>query len=161
MEQKSRLVESHDQAIRRLAVVAEERGITIHWHDRGAIREYYATSNTSPGLLHRVTLFSCSCEGFIRHGRCTHHARLLAELDELPPLPPAPSAAEMTERRAQRVFAQHARHIEEQARKWLTSLIEKQERGEIVAQADIREATEAVATYAAIASPPVLVALAA
>ena len=103
MAERSRLVESHDRAIHRLATVAEERGITIHWHDRGATREYFATSHTSPGLLHRVTMFSCSCEGFIRHSKCTHHARLLAELDELPPLPEPPTPEAMADRRAERV----------------------------------------------------------
>src|SRR5215213_7961240 len=76
MAERSRLVESHDQAVHRLAALAEERGITIHWHDR---------------------------EGFIRHQRCSHFARLLAELDELPPLDPAPTPDEMAERRGQRV----------------------------------------------------------
>ena len=44
MEQERRAVETRDQAVHRLAALAEERGIGIHWHDRGAIREYFATS---------------------------------------------------------------------------------------------------------------------
>src|SRR5215213_6177478 len=130
MEQRSRLVETHDQAIHRLAALAQERGIAIHWHDRGPIREYYATSGSRPGLLYRVTLHSCDCEGFIRHQRCSHFARLLAELDELPPLDPAPTPDEMAERRGQRVEQWHHNN-EAHARRWLESLIARQDAGEI------------------------------
>jgi len=149
MEQRSRLVETRDQALHRLAALAEERGITVHWHDRGAVREYFATSGSKPGLLYRVTLHSCDCEGFVRHGRCSHFARLLAELDELPPLPTPPTPAEMTGSRAVRVEQWHINN-ERHARRWLESLIARQDAGEIVAQRDIDEATGWVATYAAI-----------
>jgi hypothetical protein len=160
-QQTSTLRETWAQAVHRLALLAEERGITVHWHDRGAIREYFATSGSKPGLLYRVTLHSCDCEGFIRHQRCSHFARLLAEVGELPPLPTPPTPAAMAERRAGRVAAMsphHAAHIEAEARAWLESLIAKQDAGEPVKQADIDEATTMVARYAAITSPPVLLA---
>jgi hypothetical protein len=158
-QQISKPRETWEQAVNRLALKAQETGVKIYCHDLGpGAVEFFATSISRPGTLHRVTLFSCDCEGFVRHQRCSHVAALLAEVGELPPLPPAPSAAAMAERRAQRVTAQHARHIEDQARAWLTSLIERQERGEVVPQVDIDEATTMVATYAAIASPPVALA---
>src|SRR4051812_2717829 len=124
--ERSRLKESHDQALHRLALVAEERGIRIHWHDNGPRREYFASSHSTPGLLYRVTLHSCSCEGFIRVGRCTHFARLLSELDELPPLDPPPPPAVMAERRIERVEQWHV-HNAAHARRWLESLIARQE----------------------------------
>jgi hypothetical protein len=157
----SRPRETWEQAVNRLALQAQETGVKIFVHDLGTRVEFFATSVGRPGTLHRVTLFSCDCAGFVRHQRCSHVAALLAEVGELPPLPPTPTPAEMVERRAEQVTAQAAVHVEEQARKWLTSLIERQERGEVVPQADVDEATTMVATYAAIASPPVPVALAA
>ena len=78
MEQKSRLVETHDQAVLRLAALAEERGIRIYVYPQTG--EHYASSISTPGLLHRVTLWSCDCPGFCRYGRCSHHSALLAGL---------------------------------------------------------------------------------
>lgn len=59
--------------------------------------EYFATSRTKPGTLHRVTLASCDCLGFVRHQHCRHHsalvmAHLLQELGSTP----APSGPEST-----------------------------------------------------------------
>src|SRR5215218_204263 len=122
MEQERRAVETVDQAIHRLAAVATVRGVRVYVYPPTG--EHYATSASTPGLLHRVTLLSCDCPGFVRHGRCTHHAALLAELDQLPPLPEPPTPEPMT--------AQAARHIEHQARAWLESLIARQERGKTI-----------------------------
>jgi hypothetical protein len=160
---QTRPPETRDEAVRRLAHVARERGLTVHWHDRGAVREYFVSSSSSPGLLHRCTLVSCDCEGFVRHQRCTHHARLLAELDELPDPEPPPSE-QMVERRAERVAAmspQHARTIEHEARRWLQSLLDRDAAGEDVPEADIREATEMVNLYGSIAGSNQPVSLAA
>lgn len=39
--------------------------------------EYFATSKSQPGTLHRVTLLSCDCLGFVRHQHCRHHSALV------------------------------------------------------------------------------------
>jgi hypothetical protein len=77
--------ETVDQAVHRLAAEAKRKGVQIFVYPPTG--EYYATSTSSPDQLHRVTLMSCDCSGFLRHRRCTHHCALLAELDELPKLP--------------------------------------------------------------------------
>ena len=88
MVQTQRTPETHSAAIHRLAERAVDKGITIHCYPLTG--EHFATSASTPGLLHRVTIVSCDCEGFIRHGRCTHHSALLAELGELPKESPCP-----------------------------------------------------------------------
>src|SRR5262245_17745392 len=80
--------ETRDQAVHRLARKAEKEGVKVFVYPRTG--EYYANSVSSPGELHRVTLVSCDCQGFLYFGRCKHHSALLAELDELPPLEPTP-----------------------------------------------------------------------
>lgn len=89
--------ETWDQAIRRLAVEAEQHGVAIlhHTSPTGCTR-YYATSQSEPGALHYVTLASCDCRGFAAHQRCRHQAALLAHLGMLDdqPEPPAPVVAE-------------------------------------------------------------------
>jgi hypothetical protein len=149
VEQRKRPNESHDQAVRRLAEVARERGLAVHWHDCGPRREYYVTSAGSPGLLHRCTLVSCDCEGFVRHGRCTHHSALLAELDELPPLPEPPTPEPMATVRGERVEQWHINN-ERHARRLLEGLIERERQGERIAERDWQEATAMVALYAGI-----------
>ena len=81
-------IETRDEAVHRLAAKAKQLGVQIYTYPRTG--EYYATSTSSPDELHRVTLISCDCPGFLRHQRCTHHAALLADLDGLPTLPPTP-----------------------------------------------------------------------
>ncbi|MGC4106438.1 MAG: hypothetical protein QM753_08800 [Thermomicrobiales bacterium] len=61
---------------------------------RAQTGEYYATSKSKPGTLHRVTLASCGCLGFVRHQHCRHHSALVMahlhqELSEAPALAPA------------------------------------------------------------------------
>lgn len=80
--------ETFAEALHRLARQAAENGVKVYSYDLGRGIEFYATSTSRPGTLHRVTLFSCDCAGFIGHGRCQHLAALLAEVDELPPLDP-------------------------------------------------------------------------
>src|SRR4051812_26176642 len=105
MEQCSRPTETRDQAIHRLAAVAQERGIRVYVYP--ATGEHYATSASTPGLLHRVTLVSCDCPGFVRNQRCTHHSALLAEIGQLPPVPEPTTPAAMAERRTARVEQWH------------------------------------------------------
>jgi hypothetical protein len=76
-------IETPEQAIRRLAAQARDRGIRVALYEPTG--EWYASSFTAPDRLHRVTRVSCDCPGFCRHGRCMHHAALLHHLGELPP----------------------------------------------------------------------------
>ena len=86
--------ESHDAAVIRLAAEARRRGVRVY----RAGSEWFAPSRTRPGTLHRLTGYSCDCRGFMRHGRCTHHAALLSHMGWLPagapdPAPPAAPVA--------------------------------------------------------------------
>jgi hypothetical protein len=81
----------------RLAAEAERRRIRILVEPISG--EHFATSASDPGILYRVTGFSCTCKGFLHWQRCTHHAALLSQIGWLPdpepdPLPPAPAAAD-------------------------------------------------------------------
>ncbi|MGB3328674.1 MAG: hypothetical protein WBA46_06950 [Thermomicrobiales bacterium] len=60
--------------------------------------EYFASSKSQPGTLHRVTLASCDCLGFVRHQHCRHHSALVMAhlLQELGPQTPTPDASGMT-----------------------------------------------------------------
>jgi len=65
------------------AAKARTQGMTL-FRDRET-NEYFATSQSQPGHLHRVTLASCDCIGFVTYQHCRHHsalvvAHLLAEL---------------------------------------------------------------------------------
>ncbi|MGC4107055.1 MAG: hypothetical protein QM753_12035 [Thermomicrobiales bacterium] len=66
-------------------------------HDR-ATNEYFATSKSQPGTLHRVTLASCDCLGFIRHQHCKHHSALTMAmlLQEHGPQTPVPDPSGIT-----------------------------------------------------------------
>ncbi len=68
----------------RLAEEAEQRGITILVEPISG--EHFATSSSKANILYRLTGFSCTCKGFLRWQRCTHHALLLAQLGWLPDL---------------------------------------------------------------------------
>ena len=83
-----RLIETTEQAIRRLAARAREHGIRVYQYPHTG--EWYCSSYSQPDMLHRVTRVSCDCPGFTRHGRCQHHAALLHYLGELPPDPLTP-----------------------------------------------------------------------
>lgn len=91
MIRKSR--ESFEVAIQRLAVKAEEAGVEVRHYGN----EWYATSQSDPHALHRVTLYSCDCRGFQHWQRCKHLARLLDVTGNLPgrdDQPPAPAPSE-------------------------------------------------------------------
>ena len=76
--------------LHRLVALGRDRGLRLFEPQPG---HWYCTSASSPMALHVVTGFSCDCAGFAHHGRCTHHALLLAHLGWLPedpePEPPA------------------------------------------------------------------------
>ena len=153
MEQKSRTVETRDEAVRRLAVVAQERGLRVYVHEVNGRSEWFVTSASQPDRLHRATVFSCDCAGFISHGRCTHNSALLAFIGQLPPTPEPPAPAAMVARRTERVVNWRANNLTH-ANTLLAAVIAKQDAGETVPAADIREATEAVALYAAAPHQP-------
>jgi hypothetical protein len=85
-----RPIETPEQAIRRLA--AKARACDVRVYRYPGTGEFYANSYSQPDILHRVTRFSCDCPGFIRHGRCMHHAALVHHLGELPPEPTPPAS---------------------------------------------------------------------
>ena len=72
--------------LHRLAGVARGRGIRLF--REAATGAWFATSATKRGTVYYVTGLSCSCEGFVHHQRCSHHAALLARLNWLPAVAP-------------------------------------------------------------------------
>jgi hypothetical protein len=84
--------ETRADALMRLATQARATGVRLY-QDRADGR-FYASSRSQPGTLHRLTGFSCTCPGFVRHGRCAHLAALHCALgwinDDPTPEPPTP-----------------------------------------------------------------------
>ena len=78
----------------RLAEEAEQRGIQILVEPISG--EHFATSGSKANILYRLTGFSCTCKGFLRWQRCTHHSLLLAQLGWLPDPEPEPDPAPPT-----------------------------------------------------------------
>jgi hypothetical protein len=70
--------ESREQALTRLATQARASGVKLY-QDRNDGR-FYGSSRSQPGTLHRLTGFSCTCPGFVRHSRCAHLAALHSAL---------------------------------------------------------------------------------
>ncbi len=64
----------------RLADLARERGLQLF---RDGER-WYCTSASRPGESYSLTGYSCTCQGFVSHQRCTHYALLLERLGWLP-----------------------------------------------------------------------------
>ena len=91
MATKVRRLETYQEMLLRLAGTASKRGIRIYTYEPSG--DHFATSRSKPDRLHRVTRWSCDCEGFKWLGRCTHHAALLEHLGELPPTPEPGGAA--------------------------------------------------------------------
>ena len=81
--------ESREAALIRLADQARTTGVKLY-QDRAEGR-FYASSRSQPGTFHRLSGFSCSCQGFIRHGRCAHLAALHSALGWLDPEPTPPA----------------------------------------------------------------------
>ena len=81
--------------LHRLAKQAHDKGVTLL--QECLTGAWFATSASRPGEIHRLTGFSCSCEGFAYNARCMHHSLLLERLGWLPelpddePEPPAPA----------------------------------------------------------------------
>ncbi len=87
--------ESREDALMRLATQARATGVRLY-QDRNDGR-FYAPSRSHPGALHRLTGFSCTCAGFLRHSRCAHLAALHSALDWLKDEPdPEPTAPAMS-----------------------------------------------------------------
>jgi len=76
--------ETEAQALHRLARQAKVRGIKIIQNI--VTNAHFTTSSSRPGTLHKVTLYSCDCLGFVTHGRCTHFAAILEYYHSLPPI---------------------------------------------------------------------------
>jgi len=77
-------VESETAALHRLAQQARDKGVQIIIDEDN---RHWATSVSRPGERYVVSLLACSCPGFVRWGRCHHHALVLAEYFCLPALP--------------------------------------------------------------------------
>ena len=77
-------VETEAQALHRLADQAKARGVKVI--QNVVTNDHFATSVSRPGELHKVTLFSCDCPGFLKHSRCMHFAAVLAMYHSLPPI---------------------------------------------------------------------------
>ncbi len=87
--------ETREAALRRLLEIARESSVRLGVDHAG---DYWATSASDPGWLHKVEPDSCSCRGFARAGRCRHQATLLSHLGYLddPEPDPAPMAITCT-----------------------------------------------------------------
>jgi len=70
--------EGDEQAMIRLLAKARQEGIRLYRDSSDG--RHYASSSSMPGRLHYLTAYSCTCKGFIAHGRCKHHSALLAAL---------------------------------------------------------------------------------
>jgi hypothetical protein len=82
---------SFASALVRLAEEAKRRGLQLFLEE--ATGSWFCTSHRSPDRLYRVTAYSCTCQGFVAWGRCTHLALLHKEMGWLPdgdPQPPTP-----------------------------------------------------------------------
>ncbi len=85
------IVETREDALRRLLQIARESGVRLLRDDSG---EMWTTSVSDPDWLHKVEPDSCGCRGFARAGRCRHVAALLSHLGYFDPEPePDPPAA--------------------------------------------------------------------
>ena len=69
--------------LRRLAGQAQAKGVRLY--SELVSGERFASSASRPGTVHRLTAYSCTCEGFCRWQRCMHLSALLSELGWIPP----------------------------------------------------------------------------
>jgi hypothetical protein len=81
------IVETREDALRRLLQIARESGVRLLRDDSG---EMWATSVSDPDWLHKVEPNFCGCRGFARVGRCRHIAALWSYLGYFDPEPPTP-----------------------------------------------------------------------
>jgi hypothetical protein len=82
------IVETREEALRRLLQVARDSGVRLLRDDAG---EMWATSVSDPDWLHKVEPDSCGCRGFARAGRCRHVAALQSHLGYFDPEPEPPA----------------------------------------------------------------------
>ena len=82
--------ESREDALIRLADQARTSGVRLYMDRKDG--RFYVSSRSQPGTFHRLSGFSCSCRGFIGHGRCAHLAALHAALGWLDPEPTPPAS---------------------------------------------------------------------
>ena len=75
--------------LHRLADLGRQRGLRVFEASPG---RWFCSSASDQFALHVVTGLSCTCEGFLRHQRCSHNSLLLSELGWLPPQEPEPPA---------------------------------------------------------------------
>jgi hypothetical protein len=87
MDQGTRTRPATAADFHRLADLAHERGLQLFRDGQ----RWYCSSASDRGGCHLVTGFSCDCQGFIAHQRCTHHALLLERLGWLPEIEDAPA----------------------------------------------------------------------
>ena len=76
--------ETEAQALHRLAAQAKARRVKIIQNI--VTNAHFAASASRAGTLHKVTLYSCDCAGFLRHARCMHYAAVLEMYHSLPPI---------------------------------------------------------------------------
>jgi hypothetical protein len=88
----SRPTTTHD--LWRLAALGRQRGLRVF---EASPNRWFCSSASDRFRLYALSGFSCTCPGFWHHGRCSHHALLLSELDWLPPLEPEPPAVTCAE----------------------------------------------------------------
>ena len=89
MDQGTRTRPATAADFHRLAELAHARGLRVF--ELGSNR-WFCTSHSNPFALHTVTAYSCDCQGFLAHGRCSHYAALLAHLGWLPEVEDGSSA---------------------------------------------------------------------
>jgi hypothetical protein len=77
-------VENEAQALHRLAWQAKAQRVKIIVNVE--TNAHFAASVSRPGTLHKVTLYSCDCPGFLKHARCMHYAAVLEMYHSLPPI---------------------------------------------------------------------------
>ncbi len=75
--------------LHRLAALGRDRGLRVF---EAAPGRWFCSSATDRFRLYPVTGLSCTCQGFLAHQRCSHHALLLDHLGWLPDPAPEPPA---------------------------------------------------------------------
>ncbi len=76
----------------RLADQGERKGIRILLTADGA---HFATSASTPTMLHRVSEQGCDCRGYQAWHRCMHHSLLLSQLGRIPDPEPTVNVTEV------------------------------------------------------------------
>ncbi len=85
-----RIAQVERETLLRLADKAEREGARVLLTADGT---HFATSRSNPTMLHRISVDSCDCRGFLVWNRCGHHALLLAHLGLIPDVDPEPEPA--------------------------------------------------------------------